>query len=109
MINLSANEYGSLLFHGNCTTCHAETKAVSAPSIIQIKKRYLTSFPEKEDFVAYMSSWIKNPKKETSIMIEAVKKYELMPYLHYELESLKEITAYIYETDFDKEHTGHED
>jgi len=56
-----------------------------------------------------MSAWVKNPNKKTSIMLGAVKKYELMPYLHYDLESLKEITAYIYETDFAKKHEGHKE
>jgi hypothetical protein len=56
-----------------------------------------------------MSTWIAHPKEETSIMLDAVKKYELMPYLHYELETLEEIAAYIYETDFSKVHSGHKD
>ena len=105
---LNASDYGSLLFHGNCVTCHFETKAVSAPSAIEIKERYTTAFSKKEDFVKYMSEWVKNPKEETSIMLDAIKKYELMPYLHYDLETLKEIADYIYETDFNKHHEGHE-
>jgi hypothetical protein len=94
------SDLGSLLFHGNCTTCHFETKAVSAPSIMQVKEKYLAAFPNKEDFVEFMSTWVNNPKEETSIMLEAVKKYKLMPLLHYDMESLKEISAYIYETNF---------
>ena len=94
---------GSLLFHGNCTTCHVETKAISAPSIVQVKEKYLAAFPKKEDFISYMSTWVNNPNKETSIMLGAIKKYKLMPYLHYDMESLEEISAYIYETDFEKE------
>jgi hypothetical protein len=102
-LNLFASNLGSLLFQGNCVACHFETKAVSAPSIIQIKEKYLTAFPDKEDFVEFMSTWVNNPKEETSIMLEAVEKYKLMPLLHYDMESLKEISAYIYETDFKKE------
>lgn len=96
-----------MLFHGNCVTCHFETKDVSAPSMMKVREDYLRAFPKKEDFVAYMSTWVKNPKKKTSIMLGEIKKYELMPYLHYDLDSLKEISAYIYETDFEKEHEGH--
>lgn len=97
------------MFHGNCVTCHFETKAVSAPSMIEIREHYMRAFSKKEDFVAYMSTWVKNPKEETSIMLDAIKKYELMPYLHFDLESLQEISAYIYETDFSKEHNGHKE
>ena len=67
----------------------------------------MRAFPKKEDFVAYMSAWVKNPKEETSIMLDAVQKYELMPNLNYELDALEDIAAYIYDTDFTKEHKGH--
>ena len=107
MLNLYASDYGSLLFHGNCVTCHLETKAISAPSMVQIREKYKTAFPKKNDFIEYMSIWVKDPKEETSIMLDAIKKYELMPYLHFDMESLKEISAYIYETDFQKKHVGH--
>lgn len=104
---LNASDYGSMLFHGNCVTCHFETKDVSAPSMMRVRENYLRAFPNKKDFIAYMSTWVKQPKKETSIMLGDIKKYELMPYLHYELDTLKEIAAYVYETDFEQEHKGH--
>lgn len=103
LLNLSANSMGSLLFHGNCTTCHFETKSVSAPSVMEFKKRYITAFPKKEDFVKHMSTWIQHPKKETSIMLDAIEKYKLMPELGFDIDTLKMITGYIYDTDF-KEH-----
>ncbi|MCK9491983.1 MAG: cytochrome C [Sulfurimonas sp.] len=106
-LSLDASEYGSLLFHGNCITCHHETKAISAPSIVEIREKYLSAFADKEDFVEYMSTWVKEPKEETSIMLDAIEKYGLMPELAYELDALREISAYIYETDFSKEHSGH--
>lgn len=54
-----------------------------------------------------MSTWVKEPKEETSLMLDAIQKYELMPNLSYELDALRDISAYIYETDFTKEHGGH--
>jgi len=54
-----------------------------------------------------MSSWVANPKEETSIYLEAVKKYKLMPQLGYEKEVIKDIASYIYDTDFSKKHEGH--
>jgi len=97
----------ALLFHGNCFTCHHEHKSISAPSIDEIKENYLRAFPLKKDFVEYMSKWVVKPKKETSIMQESIKKYELMPELGYDLSTLEEVSAYIYDTDFSKEHEGH--
>lgn len=106
-MNLYASEYGSLLFHGNCITCHHETKAISAPSIVEIREKYISAFAQKEEFVDYMSSWIKEPKEETSLMLDSIVKYGLMPNLNYELETLIDISTYIYETDFTKAHPGH--
>lgn len=98
--SLNADENSSLLFNGNCITCHKETKAVSAPSIIEIQKRYKDAFSTKQEFVEYMSTWVKYPKNETSIMRDAIKKYGLMPELGYDKETLMDISTYIYETDF---------
>jgi len=105
---LNAADMRSLLFHGNCITCHAEHKSISAPSIDEIKENYLRAFPIKKDFVAYMSEWIVSPSTKSSIMLSAIKKYELMPELGFDLSTTQEIAAYIYETDFSKEHEGHE-
>jgi len=107
--SLYADSLGSLLFHGNCITCHKETKAISAPSAVEFREHYLRAFPDKKDFVSYMSKWVQYPSKETSIMQDAIKKYELMPELGFEYTTLEIISEYIYETDFTKEHLGHKE
>ncbi len=105
--SLNAGDMRSLLFHGNCITCHDEHKSISAPSIDEIKENYLRAFPLKKDFIAYMSVWVVKPNTETSIMLDAIKKYELMPELGFDKSTLHEISSYIYDTDFSKEHEGH--
>ena len=62
ILNLFAKNYNTLLFDGNCVTCHFKTKAVSAPSVAQFKQRYLDAFPIKEDFISNMSKWVQTPK-----------------------------------------------
>lgn len=106
---LEATDMRALLFHGNCVTCHFEHRSHSAPSIQEIKDRYKDAFLQKEDFVEYMSTWVLKPNAQTSLMSEAISKYEIMPELGYEINTLKEISAYIYETDFNKKHLGHHD
>ena len=98
--SLHANDMSSLLFNGNCITCHKETKTISAPSVIKFKAVYKDAFSTKEEFVNYMSTWVQNPKKETSLMHDALKKHGLMPHLGFDIETLRDISAYIYETDF---------
>ena len=106
---LSAVDMRSLLFHGNCTTCHFETRTVSAPSVVEFKKNYLRAFPIKKDFVEHISLWVVKPKVETSIMLDAIKKHGLMLELGFDISTLREISAYIYDTNFTKEHEGHKD
>ncbi len=98
--NIYASDDGLLLFNGNCTTCHHLTKSISAPSMLEVQKRYRKAFDNKNDFVKYMSTWVIKPNKETSIMLDAIDKYSLMPELAFELEVIKEISLFIYKTDF---------
>ena len=104
---LQANDIRALFFHGNCVTCHFENRSHSAPSIQEIKQRYKDAFTNKVDFVYYMSEWVLKPNAQTSLMSDAIDKYELMPDLGYDADTLKKISSYIYETEFDKKHQGH--
>ena len=97
---LFANDYGELLLHGNCTTCHNIQKSISAPSLKIIRQRYILAFPQKEDFISYMSQWVLKPNEETSMMADMIKKYELMPELGYDIDTLQKISEYIYKTEF---------
>ncbi|QOP46678.1 cytochrome C [Sulfurimonas paralvinellae] len=98
---------GALLFHGNCVTCHYETTERSAPSMQEVRKRYKEAFPNKPDFIKYLSEWVHDPDADKSIMQDAIAKHELMPQLAYEKDVLEEIAAYIYDTDFTKRHPFH--
>ncbi len=98
--NIHAIDMGQTLWQGNCVTCHNPTKAISAPSANEIRLRYLDAFPHRKDFVEYMSVWVSDPQEETSIMGDAIEKYNLMPQLAYPLSTTQEIAEYIYKTDF---------
>ena len=101
-LNLIANDMSSLLFNGNCITCHKETQTISAPSVVKFKKAYKDAFENKEDFIEYMSTWVANPNKETSLMHASIKKHGLMPHLGFDKEMIRDIASYIYDTDFKK-------
>ncbi len=95
-----AGSYPSLLYYGNCSTCHFKTKSISAPSIQEVRKHYIQAFPKKEEFISYMSTWVHSPKKETSIMHDAIDKYGIMPHLAYDKKTLKEVAGFIYDMKF---------
>ena len=100
ILNVEATNYNSLLFNGNCVACHFEKKSISAPSVIELQTRYKDAFPNKNDFIKYMSNWVQHPNADTSIMTDSIIKYELMPELGYDLDTLRSIAEYIYDTDF---------
>ena len=89
-------DMGALLFNGNCATCHHIHKASSAPTIIEIQKRYKKAFPDKKQFVEYMSKWVVNPNAATSLMSDKIAKYGLMPHLGFDTSTTREIAEYIY-------------
>ena len=93
---LDGADFKALLFNGNCTTCHFIDKAVSAPSMKEVQKVYKKAFPKKVDFINYMTNWVAHPNKDDSLMYYAIDKYELMPELAFEKDTLYEITEYIY-------------
>ena len=100
IVNSYASKYSELFFSGNCSSCHFKNTAVSAPSILEIKQRYITAFPKQEDFVNHMSTWVKKPNFKTSLMNDAIKKYEIMPELGFDLDTIKIISLYIYKNNF---------
>jgi len=99
-LSLQADNFSSLLLQGNCITCHHKTKAISAPSLHDIRQNYLNAYRKKSDFIKAMSRWILEPDAQTSIMSQAVKKYKLMPQLNFQKYVLEDISAFIYENDF---------
>lgn len=101
-LSLYADVNAPLYFNGNCTTCHEIDRTVSAPSVKEFKSRYISAFPDKKDFIKYMSIWVHKPKSETSLMHDAIAKHEIMPELAFDLKTLEIISEYIYTTDFEK-------
>ncbi|MCD6191511.1 MAG: cytochrome C [Sulfurimonas sp.] len=77
--------------------------------MLSVRENYLRAFPKRKDFIEYMSQWVIEPNAETSIMLDAIKKYKLMPLLGYEVTTIEDIAAYIYDTDFLQIHEGHKD
>jgi cytochrome c551/c552 len=96
-VSLKADSYNALLFNGNCTTCHEIDKTVSAPSMKEVQRVYKQAFPDKKDFVEYMSTWAQHPNKDGSLMLNAIDKHGLMPELGFDKSTLEDITDYIYE------------
>ena len=99
-LHVEANDMSSLLYNGNCITCHKATKAESAPAMIDIQSTYKKAFKTKKEFIEYMSKWVVSPNEDGSLMRHAIKKYELMPVLGFDEDTMLDISSFIYENDF---------
>ncbi|WP_205684947.1 cytochrome C [Poseidonibacter lekithochrous] len=101
LINILNANYQELLFNGNCITCHnTNNNNKSAPTIIEIQNKYKEAFPNKKDFIYYMSTWVYKPNEINSIMKDSIELYNLMPNLAYDKTTLEDISEYIYNKDF---------
>lgn len=101
---------GKQMFESNCLTCHAhhgkkhgkEHGQRKAPPIFAVKKHYMESYPERKDFIKQVSQWAKNPRADKAKLVHAVEKFGLMPAQDLKKKELRDIAAYIYDTEFKK-------
>ncbi|NNJ87978.1 MAG: DUF3365 domain-containing protein, partial [Eudoraea sp.] len=53
----------------------------------------------KEDFTKAMNTWLSDPQPEKARMRGALRRFGVMPYQPYSKESIRDIAAYLYDTD----------
>ena len=103
---MQANKHpGKKLMETNCYTCHNPTASHDnrvGPPMIAIKKHYMDENTTKEEFIASMQAWIKNPNKEDARMFGAVKRFGVMPKQYFPEESIEQIADYMYDFDIDQ-------
>ncbi len=101
-----AHSKGYELIQQKCYICHIEKPDPSkrdqmiAPPMLQVQQHYKPIYPNKDEFVNAMVSFIKNPSQEKTLMPGAVKKFELMPKLIYDEAELRLMAESMYEYDF---------
>ncbi|MGB0999101.1 MAG: c-type heme family protein [Flavobacteriales bacterium] len=96
---------GKKLMETNCYVCHAVSGAKEnriAPPMISIKEHYISENTTKEEFIAAMQNWIKNPTEENVKMHNAVKQFGIMPRQHYPENTIQKIAEYMFNNDIEK-------
>lgn len=88
---------GETLFEGNCVTCHRVDTDKSAPKIQKVIQAYKKIYPKREDFVENMAIWVLKPNAKTALMPKQIQKYEIMPELGYDKDTLRIIAEYLFE------------
>lgn len=96
---------GKALMELNCNACHsptAEENARIAPPMIAIKKHYLKEGMTKEDFIADIQKWIKDPSESISKMPGAIKKFGVMAKVDYPKETIDQIADYLFSNEIEQ-------
>lgn len=96
---------GKKLMENKCYVCHnpkASHDNRIAPPMIAIKKHYISKNTTKEEFIASIQSFVKNPTKEAAKMRGAVKKFGVMPKQYFLEEDIEKIAAYLFDNDIDQ-------
>ena len=95
-----------LLLQQKCYACHSVTATshdnIIAPPMVAIKRRYLISYKNKEEFVTAMTKWALDPKLENALMRGAVKQFNVMPKQPFNKDEIVKIAEYMYDNELEK-------
>jgi hypothetical protein len=105
-IKLSGENESLELLKMRCYACH-QVNSIShdeiiAPPLAAVKRRYLRSFPQRDDFVEAIVNWTLDPKEEKAMMYGAVKRFKVMPYQSFDKSEMLKIAGYIYDNDLEE-------
>lgn len=104
--NINNQEHpGKKLMETNCYVCHSPTASHDdriGPPMIAIKKHYIDSNTTKEDFIASIQAWIKNPNEADAKMKGAVRRFGVMPKTPYPEVTIQKIAEYMYDFEIDQ-------
>ncbi len=96
---------GFNLLDKNCFSCHSPKGAHDAriaPPMVAIKKHYIDEETSLEAFSADLIAFVQNPTAENSKMPGAINKFGVMPKMEFSEKELRDIAAYIFETELEE-------
>ncbi|WP_439153086.1 c-type heme family protein [Winogradskyella sp.] len=105
-IQMQANKHpGKKLMETNCYVCHSPTAGHDdriGPPMIAIKKHYINDETTKEEFIAELQAWIKNPNETDAKMRGAVRRFGVMPKQAFSEETIKQIADYMFDYEIEQ-------
>ncbi|MEZ4725112.1 MAG: DUF3365 domain-containing protein [Candidatus Kapaibacterium sp.] len=95
----------------SCFTCHSpereiDFKARTGPPIYKIRQHYMREGITKEEFIADVTSFLKEPTEEKAKMKGAIRNFGLMPRMPLPDDDIRIIAEYLYENDMTAEQWG---
>ncbi len=93
------------LIESTCVSCHSATASEDsrlAPPLEAVKRRYLRSYPNIEDFTTEMAAFVAQPSEEKALMYGAVNRFDIMPPIPFPEEDLIAIATYMYQFELER-------
>jgi len=97
---------GYKMMEQKCFICHfpvpdgSRKDEMIAPPMLRVQEHYKPAYPNKEDFIVAIKSWVKEPNEDKIQMPGAARKFEVMPYLPYTDEEITLIAETLFDIDF---------
>lgn len=86
-----------------CHNPHAKSHDVLiAPPMEAIKRRYSKEFKSKKEFSDAITNWVLNANDKDALMLNAVKKFGVMPKLPFPKSHLDEISNFMFDNELEK-------
>ena len=102
---VEVNSKGYALMKQKCFICHfekpdpAKMGQMIAPPMMRVHEHYKPSYPNKENFVKAVMSYVNHPLQGKTLMPGSVKKFNLMPKIVYDQTELRSIVETLYSLD----------
>lgn len=98
---------GKALMEQYCYACHSpESGTRLGPPMSMVQMHYFEEGISKEDFVADIVNFVKEPTEENARMYGAIRNFGLMPYQDFPDSVITQIAEYLYDAEF-PEMRGH--
>ncbi len=105
------NSEAKALFENHCLACHQPHKGGKgkqahgdgahpkrlAPPMAMVKKHYLKTYPDREQFIEKVSAWVKAPDANAAMLHHAVEKFGVMPPQAIDEATRQKIAGYIFD------------
>ncbi|MES9856278.1 MAG: c-type cytochrome [Sedimenticola sp.] len=101
-VSAEEGERGKEVFTTICMTCHKFDRSpdMIAPPIFGVKNHYLNVHSNRDDFIMSLSSWLETQDVEKSLMLGAVRRFNVMPPVELSERDRDAVAAFIYDADF---------
>lgn len=93
---------GFVAFQKNCMSCHATGPTGNtsvAPTIDRVAESYLENNRTFDSFHNAFTQFVESPSKQSSLMLESVDQYGLMPNMNYSAEVVEAVSYYLFYSD----------